>query len=210
MISGNAAKMTRVGEVIQAVSTGFTVQCYKLYAAPSLGALVRAGGGPNPQPGAGETVVYGVVCRVSTEPLDPGRPVLARGESAATEEELYRSNPQLERLLTSRFEALIIGHQDAEASRPFLPPLPPRVHSFVYLCQPGEVAQCTARLDFLHLLLGPGLTAADEVVGACLRGAAQAHPDPEQFLLRAGRALAGELAQDLPRLNAILQRVAPW
>ncbi|MSQ05661.1 MAG: hypothetical protein EXR54_04645 [Dehalococcoidia bacterium] len=226
--------MARVGEVTQTASTGFTVQCYKLYAAPALGALVRAGGtpasgdsgigglaagsSPNPlipaghgqQQGFTGTVVYGVVCRVSTEPLDPGRPVLARGESAATEEELYRSNPQLERLLTSRFEVLIIGHQDAEGSRPFLPPLPPRVHSFVYGCNPEEVAQCTARLDFLHLLLGPGLIAADEVVGACLRGAAQAHSDPDQFLLRAGRALAGELAQDLPRLNAILHRVAPW
>jgi hypothetical protein len=143
--------------------------------------------------------------------LDPGRPVLARGEDAATEEELYRSNPQLARLLTSRFEALIVGHQDGEASRPFLPPLPPRVHSFVYPCQPREVAQCTAQLDFLHLLLVlPPKDAADEVVGACLRRAAQVHPDPEQFLLRAGRALAAELSQDLPRLNAILRRVAPW
>ena len=210
MTSSEVVTPRRVGEVVEAASTDFTVQCYRLYDAPPLGALVRAGGAGQLPGAPGEAAVYGVVCRVSTEPLDPGRPVLARGEGVATQEELHRNNPQLARLLTSRFQALIIGHREAGTDRPFLPPLPPQVHAFVHLCQPGEVAQCTARLDFLHLLLGPGLPAAADVVGACLRGAALAHSDPEQFLLRAGRALASELAQDLPRLNAILRRAAPW
>jgi hypothetical protein len=93
-----------------------------------------------------------VVYRVTTEPLDPSRPVLARGESAATEEDIYRGNPQLARLLTSRFETLIVGHHSDGRSRQFLPPLPPQVHSFVYICDPGEVVEFTNRLDFLHLM----------------------------------------------------------
>ena len=36
-----------------------------------------------------------------------------------------------------------------------------------------------------------------------------AHPDPQAFLLRAGKALARELAGDLPRLNAVLKKVTP-
>ena len=189
----------RVGEVVEATSTSFVAQCYRLYDTPPLGSLVRSGTPP----------LYAVVSGVSTGPLDASRPVLARGEAAASEEEVFRENPQLERLLTSRFDALIVGHQVGEEFRHFLPPLPPRVHSFVHSCCPAEVVRFTSRLDLLHLLLNSGVPAADEVVGACLRQAAAAHADPGEFLLEAGKALAGELASDLPRLQAILRRVTP-
>ena len=189
----------RVGEVVEANSASFTAQCYNLYDAPPLGCIVRAG---SPE-------IYGVVCRVATEPLDSSRPVLARGETAETEEEVFRDNPQLTRLLTSRFEALIAGHREGGSDRQYLPPLPPPVHSFVYTCGAEEVARFTSQLDLLRLLLNSGLPIADEVLGACLRGAAASHTDPEAFMLRAGKALAAELAGDLPRLNSILKRVSP-
>jgi hypothetical protein len=46
------------------------------------------------------------------------------------------------------------------------------------------------------------------VVAACLRLTGAMQAEPRQFLLRAGKTLAGELAGDLPRLNAIMRRVA--
>ena len=52
----------RIGEVVEASSTGFSAECYALYGAPPLGALVRVG----------EPAVYGVVYSVSTAALDPG------------------------------------------------------------------------------------------------------------------------------------------
>jgi len=189
----------RVGEVVAAASTSFVAQCYQLYGAPPLGSFVRTD----------SPWVYGVVCRVSTEPLDSSRPVLARGESASSEDEVFRDNPQLARLLTTRFDALIAGHQAGEECRHFLPPLPPPVHSFVYACSPAETVQFTDRLDFMSLLLSSGVPVVDEVVGACLRAAATAQPDGAEFLVRAGKALASELAGDVPRLNFILRRVAP-
>ena len=193
------ADTQRVGEVVEATSTAFVAQCYRLYDTPPLGSLVRSGNPP----------LYAVVSQVSTGPLDASRPVLARGEAAASEEEVFRENPQLERLLTSRFDALIVGHRVGEEDRHYLPPLPPRVHSFVYTCCAAQVARFTSRLDLLHLLLNSGVPAANEVVGACLRQAAAAHTDPSEFLLASGKALAVELAGDLPRLQAILRRVAP-
>lgn len=202
MATPDARLARRVGEVIEATSTAFVAQCYKLYAAPPLGAFVRTS-----SPEVYE--VYGVVCRVITEPLDSSRPVLARGDGAATEEEIYRNNPQIARLLTSRFETLIVGYCSEEGSRHFLPPLPPRVHSFVYTCTPAAVVEFTTRLDFLHLIVNSGLPAADEVAGACLRQATLAHPDRQEFLRRAGKTLATELAGDLSRLSAILRRVTP-
>ncbi len=189
----------RMGEVVEASSTSFSAQCFKLYEAPPLGSLVRAGSPP----------IFAVVGGVNTQPLDPTRPVLARGESAETEEQVFHDNPQLARLFTTRFQALIAGHAGGDGDcKQYLPPLPPPVHSFVYACSPDEVTRFTARLDFLSLLLASGLPAADEVAGACLRQVAAARADGPAFLSWAGRALAAQLSNDLPRLNTVLRKIA--
>ena len=193
----------RVGEVVESASDGFTAQCYRVEAAPPLGALVRTAAAPGPP----APDIYGVVSRVVTEPLDAARPVLARGERAATEEEVLRDHPQLERLLTSRFQAVIVGFGDRAAACQFLPPAPPRVHSFIYQCSPPEIAAFTAGLDLLRLLLHTGEGSGDEVTAAFLRQAAAASPQPAEFAARAGRVLAMELAADAARLTAILRRV---
>ena len=121
----------RVGEVVVSTSTSFLAQCYQLEGAPALGGLVRT---DSPE-------IYGVVGTVTTEPLDSARPVLARGEDADSEEDVIRDNPQLARLLTSRFEVYIAGHVQDGVTRQYLPPRPPRVHSFVYDCSPEEIKE---------------------------------------------------------------------
>ncbi len=187
----------RVGEVIGADSSCLQVQCYELYGAPPLGSLVEVS----------ESAVYAVVQSVRTEPLDPVRPVLARGRHAATVDEVYQDNPQIERLLTTRFEALVAGHTSQGKSRQLLPPVPPRIHDFVSRCSPARVAEFTGNMDFLRLLLNSGQSLADEVVVACLREAALCHPDQQAFLVRAGRALAAELPSNVARLGVILRRI---
>ena len=188
----------RIGEVVSTASTSFVAQCYKLYVCPPLGSFVRTD----------SPWVFGVVSGVSTEPLDSSRPVLARGETASTQEEVFRDNPQLSRLFTTRFEAIITGHMTDGTCKQFLPPLPPAVHSFIYVCSAEEVSRFTAQLDFLSLLLNSGTQVADEVVGACLRAAVTSWPDGPAFLSRASKTLAGVLANDLPRLNSVLRKVA--
>ena len=206
----------RVGEVVESASHCYTAQCYRLYEAPPLGAFIRTG--PAPGGGAGPggddrpARTYAVVYGVSTGSLDPGRPVVARGEYEDSEEDVYRSNPQISRLLSTRFEAAIVGHSNGAAFVPYLPPLPPRIHSFVYPCVPGEVVQVTGSSDFLRLLVesspaGRGVT--DEVIAACLRQAGAQREDPRSFLVPAGKALAVYLSGDLTRLNSILRRLSP-
>ena len=197
MTAAAAALPRRLGEVVEANSTSFVAQSYQLYDTPSLGCLVRTG----------STDIYAIVYRIATEPLDPSRPVLARGEAAATEEEVFQENPQLNRLLTSRFEALITGHENGGEVRPYLPPQPPRIHSFVYTCAPEQVEQFASRLDWLRLVLNSGVPAVDEVVSACLREAASVHSNAATFVARAAKTLATELSGDLPRLNAVLRTV---
>ena len=184
----------RIGEVISANSTAFVVQCYELYGAPGIGSFVRAG-----SPG-----IYGVVYDVRTEPLDPSRPVLARGQDAETEDEIYLDNPQIARLLTSRFDAAVIGLGSEGGFEPVLPSLPPRVHSFVYACLTDETSALAGNLAFLRRLVRSESPASDDVVRACILVAASTQPDPQALTLRAGRLLAAELSSDLPRINAIL------
>ncbi len=187
----------RVGEVIGCDSRVLTAQCYELYCAPPLGSLVCAG----------EQSVFAVVQGIRTEPLDPGRPVLARGQEANSLAEIYRDNPQVERLLTTRFDALIVGHRRHDQVLQLLPPSPPPIHSFVSACLPDEVAEFTHNLDFLRFLIHSGPPMADEVVVACLREAAAQRADGDDFVVRAGRAMAAEIHADVSRLSAILRRV---
>ena len=185
-----------MGEVIAADSRALTAQCYDLYGAPPLGALLRVG----------EPAAFAVVQSIRTEPLDPSRPVLARGREAGSVDEIYRDNPQLERLLTTRFDALVVGHEEDGLTVQLLPPAPPAIHSFVLTCPPAEVRAFTENLDFLRFLVNSGPPLADEVVVACLRNGAAGRPEREEFLVQAGRALAGELPGESARLNSILRR----
>src|SRR3989304_2073605 len=122
---------SRLGEVVETSTTSFVAQCYQLYGAPPLGALVRAGG---PYP------AYGVVNLVSTQGVDPSRRPVARGQDETSEEDVYRSNPQLAHLLRTDFQAVVVGHGAKGDVRYYLPPVPPPIYAFVHLCTVEEVA----------------------------------------------------------------------
>ena len=139
---------TKVAEVVEASSTFFVAQTYRLYDAPPLGSLVRVGDS------AGDGLVYGVVSNVSTGPLDTGRRVLPRGESEESEEDLYRENPQLKHVLATRLEAAIVGYAGKAGLRQGLPPLPPHVHSFVFSTDPAELIEFAKDFHFLRRVIG--------------------------------------------------------
>jgi hypothetical protein len=194
------AQKDRVGEVIEASTTGFTAQCYELYQLPPLGSLVRTGDL------AAE--LYGIVCNAATASLEPGRRPIARGRDEETEEAIYQSSPQLTKLLKSEFGALVVGHREGERLYQHLPPRPARIHGFVYQCGPDEAKDFSQSLDFLNIILNAPLPVpAEELVAASLRQMSQAYEDRRAFLMAAGRELAVLLSGNLNRLNAILGRI---
>jgi hypothetical protein len=190
----------RVGGVIEASTTGFTTQCYELYEAPPLGSLVRCGE---------DGVIYGIVYNVTTRGMDQGRRPIARGRDEETEEAVYLSNPQLRRLLVTEFEALSVGHLSEGRVLRYLAPLPPRIHSFVHRCDSDELRDFSGSLDFIPALLSAPIAAPDDVVTSFLRLAGASHPDPERFLIDAGKELAIYLAGKMQRLNNVLRRLSP-
>jgi hypothetical protein len=190
----------KIAEVVETSSAEFTAQCYKLDQAPPLGSLVKTKNEP--------FEIYGVVYNVETHSLDPGRRVVARGENMKTEGEIFRANPQLARLLRTDFKVLVVGYGQGDSLYHYLPQKPAPIHGFVYTCQLEEVRAFTRSLDFLSLLVDARLPiSVDEVAAACLRHASEAHPDPQVFLIKAGKELACMLSSDAKRLNSLLKRI---
>jgi hypothetical protein len=198
----DSADAARIGEVVEASTTEFTAQCYELYGLPALGSLVSV------RDAAGE--LFGIVCHATTASIEPGRRPIARGRDEASEEDIYRSSPQLSKLLRSESRALVVGHGDGQEIRQHLPPHPARIHSFVYLCSPERVREFSRCFDFLGLLVKTPLpVSTEELVAAALRQMSQAHESRNDFLLAAGRELARLLSGEYGRLKAVLDRVAP-
>lgn len=196
------AELQRVGEVIEASTTAFVAQCYELYEIPPLGSLVKTGDSA--------TELYAVVYNAATTSLEPGRRPIARGRDETSEEAIYRSSPQLTKLLRSEFGAVVVGHKEGDKLYHHLPPQPARIHSFVYLCTPTEVMEFGQSFDFLNILINANLPVpAEELVSASLRQMSQAHRDPRTFLVAAGKELAILLSGNLNQLKAILGRLNP-
>jgi len=190
----------RVGEVIEASTTDFVAQCYELYQSPPLGSLVKTRDLP--------VELYGIVYNATTSSLEPGRRPIARGKDETSEEEIYRSSPQLLELLRSEFSALVVGHRQDDKLHHYLPPKPARIHGFVYLCPPEELKKFSQSFNFLNILVNTHLPVSqDELIAACLRQMSQAHEDRHAFLVAAGKELAVLLGGEFNQLKAILERI---
>jgi hypothetical protein len=190
----------RVGEVIEASTTDFVAQCYQLYQSPPLGSLVKT---------TDESVeLYGLVYHATTASLEPGRRPIARGKDEASEAEIYRSSPQLLKLLRTEFSSLVVGYRENEKLYRYLPPKPARIHGFVYLCPPDEVREFSQSFDFLNILINTHLpVSAEELAAASLRQMSQVYEDPHAFLVAAGKELGILLSGDFNRLKAILGKI---
>ncbi len=192
--------MQRVGEVIEASTTDFVAQCYELYQLPPLGSLVKTRDLP--------VELYGIVYHAATTSIEPGRRPIARGKDEDSEEEIYRSSPQLLKLLRSEFSALVVGHKQGDKLYHYLPPKPARIHNFVYLCSPEEVKEFSQSFDFLNMLINAHLpVSTDELIAACLRLMCQVYEDRHTFLVAAGKELAILLSGQFNQLKAILGRI---
>jgi hypothetical protein len=197
----------KIGEIIEACTTDFVAQCYELYQSPSLGCLVKTrGDNPTGQPENG-TQIYGIVSKVLTTGMEPGRRPIARGKGELNEDEIYRSSPQLYKLLKSEFNVLVVGYGNGARVFQHLPPRPARIHSFVHLCEADEIKQFSQSFDFLNILLKARMDiGVEELVGASLREISRVYGGQRHaFLVGAGKELATLLSRDYNQLKAILK-----
>lgn len=188
----------KIGEVIKSSTGGFTAECYELHCPPAFGSFVKVR--------EGAIDIYAVVSDAATSSIEPGRRPIARGRGDVSEEDIYRSNPQLEKLMRTEFSAIVVGHGEGGSISHYMPPRPARIHSFVYACEHDEVAEFNRSLSYLSMLIDVP-ERSNELIAAVLRNAAAASPEPREYLVRAGKELALMIAGDINRLNIILKRV---
>ena len=192
--------MEKIAEIIEASTADFTAECYELYQPPPFGSLVKTTDSP--------VELYGIVYHATTASIEPGRRPIARGKDEATEEGVYRSSPQLTKLLRSEFSVLVVGHRQDEKLYRYLPPKPARIHNFIYPCSPDEVREFSQSLDFLNILITSHLpVSVEELVAATLRQMSEVYEDGHAFMVAAGKELAVLLSGDFTRLKTILGRI---
>jgi hypothetical protein len=199
---------TRIGEVIESTTTGFTAGAYELLEAPPFGALVRA------QARSEGAAVYGLVYDIRTGSKEPGGRALVRGRTYSGRElydaEIYHEHPDLAEVLQTEFSAITVGFVEHDRVQQYLPPQPPPVHYSVYECGDAELARFTEASDFFRTLLFAYQIPSDELLAAVIRAAARArHGDERAYLVHAGREVASLLKDDYDRLTAILRRIRP-
>lgn len=190
--------ITKIGEVIESSTTEFVAQSYELHQPPPFGSLVKTA--------IGQQDIFAIVYFAATLPIEPGRKPVARGRDEVSEEDVYRQHPQLAQLLRTEFRCLVAGYFQENTLYQYLPPLPARIHSFVYLCEQLEKRKFALSMDFLSLLV-KAPQGSDELTAACLRSLGVSQEDSRSFLVSGGKELSRLLAGEPQRLNAILKRM---
>ncbi len=192
--------MTKAGEIIEASTREFLAECYDLYCAPAFGSLVKTR--------AEDTDIFAIVQNTTTSSREPGRTTVALGGKESAEEEVYKSHPQLSKLLRTCFKALVVGYREGPSIRHFLPAHTPRIHGSVFHCEKAEVKEFGQSFDFLSLLAGSQMDSSpEELIGACLRQMSLAQDSPVDFLVGAGKEITVMFNRDFNRLNYILRRM---
>lgn len=199
--------MERIGEIIESSTTRFTAGAYALLEAPPFGSLVRA------VTRSEAMAIYGLVFEIRTGSREPGGRAVVRGRTYTGrnlyDEEIYFEHPDLAEVLQTEFSAITVGFSEGGTIYQYLPPQPPPVHYSVYECDAAELARFSESSDFFRGVLFAAQIPSDELIAATIRSVARARPDGRDYLVRAGRELAGLLKDDYDRLTALLRRIRP-
>lgn len=190
----------KVGEILEASTAEFLVECYDLYGAPPFGSLVRTK--------SGNVDIFAVVENTITGSREPGRLPVALGKAEDTEEAVHRVHPQLAKLLRTCFKALVIGYREGPTTRHSLPANPAHIHGFVFQCTKDEVREFSRSHDFLPLIAAARTDSPqEELIAACLKQMSLTQENPRDFLVAAGKELTLLFRGDISKLNYVLRRI---
>lgn len=194
----NIGEQTTIGQVLRSSTMGFVCGTRSQdISHPSFGAFVRTRHGQQ-----SDIDVIGLIYAISIDD-DPlvRQLVLANNMTNGTLRD-QREN----RLVPVEIAVVNVGYIQYDQVYQTLPPRPPLSLDVVQLCGSETVTYFTRRLDFLRLVLNTPDVPSEELLAAALRSAAAARPESQRrdFLIEAGRKLAGLLAHDLPRLHHLL------
>jgi len=184
-----------IGEVVESSTAEFVAESRVLHCAPPFGSFVKV---------PSEITIFGLVFNVVTRSIEPNRRPSAYG---MTEEELRSEQPQIFELLRTEFHVFTVGYGDESGIKQILPPSPPPIHSFVYLCSSEEVRDFTSNYDFLRVLVSNSRTPPDELIIAAVRNALRARGADGDYVVQVGKELSKLIRDDYDRLRSIIRRI---
>ena len=191
-----SANGVRAGEIVAVATTTLTAQSYEMNRAPAFGALLSVPAGP--------MTYYALCYATETGSIEPGRHAVAWGRFEDDDDDIYRRQPQLEQVLRTTFDALLVGYQRDAAPVQRIPPRPPRLHAIVYEATSHDVARFNDDLTYLRFVLRTPLPNADDLVAAAIVQAYLARGGDREFLVCAARSVARALGPEHERVMTIL------
>ncbi len=202
--TNNDVQLGRIGEVIEANTSGFVAEAELLHTPPALGsvAIVREFG----------IDTIAIVSSAETTPRDAGRRPTARGANYETEEEFYERHPEISRLIRTTFSAVIVAHRADDKLYAYLPPRPPRLHAFVYPAGVEAIASLADDPLTLQNIAAARINATNEFLPAAIRTLARVYGSAgaqEEFLRQTGRRLVNLMRDDMQGLQAVLAKIRP-
>jgi len=211
--------MSRIGEIIETMSTGFVAESFELNRPPALGSLVVVRLPDEAGARATEVDLYAVVTYGRTAGIDPSRRAVRRSTDEVFDQAIYRQNPELERTLRTEFCAALVGFASGGQMYQHLPSQLPPLHFSVHHPTAQEVQRFTNRLQYLRLLAPPyaapaaasgaGQVPPLQVVAANVRWVYKARGRDEEWLKAAAREIATLLKSDHEALLTVLYAIEP-
>ena len=192
-------RFLRFGEVVEASVDGIVGQCDRLFDPPPLGAIVRAGDL--------SIGIYGVITDSETVPLDPTRRIIARGAELESDEQVYKENPQLNRLMRTDVKIATVGYRINGELAYYLPPYPCKIHTSIHLCSTLEIQEFNQSMNYLSSLTKANTNHSEDVIAAVIKYASKEHDFPSEFVFNAAKEVALILGSDTQRLSEILKRL---
>ncbi len=192
-----------IGQVLRASTVGFVCGTRsQAIEHPSFGAFVRTQHGQ-----MADIDVIGIIHAISID----DDPLVRQMILANNMEPGMVQDQRINRLVPVEISVLNVGYIQSDKAYHTLPPRPPLSLDAVELCDAATITRFTDRLDFLRLVLNAGDVPVEELLAAALKHAAGARPVEKRrdFLVQAGRQLAGMLSHDLPRLQHLLKLIRP-
>jgi hypothetical protein len=181
-----------IGEVLGSRPAGFSGELMAADNVPALGTVVRAAADPD---------VLGVISSLETDTVLPGRSPARYG---LTPDELLKQHPELGELLTTRFEAMVVGYRSGDSVVIGSPGKPVPLYTPVYPADAGDVIALGDDRRVVRLLAASDAGAADAFILAALVNLADARSERTGFLEGVCRELSRLLAGDYLRLEYIL------
>lgn len=189
-----------IGRVLRASTRGFDCGTHNrnIGEQHDFGAFVKA-------PIANSTHIYaiGLIYRIEIKD-DQLISELVLGE--AMPDSVLRDQRE-NRMIPVEIKVINVGYMSGNQMIHSVPPRPPMSLSDVYLCTSDEIFYFTQTHDYFRLVMGAAEVPSDDLLAAAIRYSAQIYNSEQDrygYMVRCGRRIAHDLANDLNRVTHVL------